>query len=1053
MNFHVYRSSAGSGKTFTLVLEYLVLVVKQPAAFRSVLAVTFTNKAANEMKQRVLKALLMISDNNIPDSGLKALLLEKLHNKTGLSHQQISRNCELIFGNIIHNYSDFNISTIDSFVNRLVRTFTRDLGLPSQFEVTMNDKYVIDRMVDRLVARVGHDSALTDTILLFLFNRIDEEKGFNIDDELAGFAKVLMKEDAHFMSRQISDLDDEDHKRIAKEVRQRIVDFEQRVVGYAREIVQLVTSTELHPFDLKGGKTGIGKVLLSLAEGDRIYELFAQKTLSNFLDNDSDYYPASATKTVKASIESIRAELDQAFDRIRQIRDGQFSDYALLKQVSRNLNSFSLSSKMLGAINEIIDETQYVHISEFNKRISTLLSNTAVPYIYERLGERYKHYLLDEFQDTSVLQWQNFLPLVANSLGEAKMSLLVGDAKQSIYRWRGGDVEQFLNLPRIENNISADWLEQAEWALKRNFQEFSLDQNFRSLPGIVDFNNDFFDYASQSLNNQIIEKVFERHRQKSVENDQSGLVRFDFIPKDAETDIWQTICESVLERVNQLMGRGFQAKDITIIVRRNKEGALLAGYLAANNIPVISADSLLLSASVKVRLLIHAMHCICDPDDRLQHVQLAVCLEQLSNQSWQPVESPAAYANMQLPDITAHFGFAPLEIVNGLSFYDQVEELVRVFRLESTFDPYVQYFLDHVYKFQISERLGMAAFLKNWPELSKNISVIIPGGLNAVQIMTIHKAKGLEFPVVIFPSVELNVDKARMGGRWLDVSTLNISGLHMAYIPFNKELLNTQHHEFYQRELDKAHLDLINLLYVVFTRAEKELHVFCPVPEKESQTAAQLYVSYLKARNIWQDNQIVFEIGTPFQVSGPVSLAEQAGQVQAMVSVDWTQRLSVAPVKSSGIVIESGIDALQFGRLFHEIVSGLQYSEDAQTHLEGLIYKGSITREIAERISGILTVLFDHPLLKPLFCKPALITNEASMCDENGRVFRADRFVRLQDQLFVVEYKTGQHEADHLFQLQNYMDLICRIEQKSVKGYLVYLTEELEVVEAEKIVG
>lgn len=1046
MHFQIYRSSAGSGKTFTLVLEYLALILSNPIQFRSVLAVTFTNKAANEMKQRIVKALILLSDLSIANTGSKEMLMKHLTLKTGLQEKAIAEKSAQAFALILHNYSDFSISTIDSFVNRLVRTFTRDLGLPSQFEVSMNSKSVISQMIDRLLSRVGHDKTLTENILLYLISRIDDEKDWNIDRQLADFGKVLMTEEAFLSSNHIAALSDDDHRRIAAEVRKRINAFEYGVKNTAKEIVLIIHQAGLQPSDLIGGSKGIGAVLISLMEGEDIKDIFNKKTINKFLDDAPDYYAKGAPKAVKEGIDSISSELDEAFGKLKIIRDQQFSKYVLFQLVAQNLNALSLSSKMLIAINDIIDETQSVHISEFNKRISALISQAAVPYIYERLGERYKHYLLDEFQDTSVLQWHNFLPLIGNSLSEGKMSMLVGDAKQSIYRWRGGEVEQFLKLPEIFRKELSTTLVPIEGIIRSSFNENLLDKNYRSSQAIVQFNNDFFAFAKSQLSNDLVDKVFDKHEQMAAKSDQNGFVQFDFLqPSKSKNVLDEQYCQIILERVHQLYDRGFRYDEIVVLVRTNKDGALIAGYLSFHNIPVVSADSLLLKSSLKVRLLVHALHCLINPDDRLQHVELAVCLMQLSESYGGSIETIDKYKYLLLNDITELFGYEPISATSGISLYDQVEELVQKFRLDQPFDAYVQFFLDLVYKYQITERKGIVSFLNDWPEIAESSSVILPSSLNAVQVMTIHKAKGLEFPAVIFPYADLKVNKGRMGGRWVDVSVLKVEGLQTAYIGLKKELESTVLQKFYQQELDKEYLDLVNLLYVVFTRAEKELHVISVVPAKESDTASFLYKSYLEKLQLWQEDKLSYELGRPFCVENPSSSSEEFQLTEKMVSEQWLNRLTVAPARVNSTAFVDN-DALLFGRIFHEIASLIIYRTDADHILKTLVYQGTLTSSMAEVIGGLFQQIFHHEALQSLYEPPAEVTNEASMCSEDGFIYRADRFVRLNNMRYVIEYKTGKFEDSHLQQINNYMELINRIDQMPVIGYLVYITPHLEVI-------
>ena len=498
MNFTVYKSSAGSGKTYTLVREYLKLVLTEPHKFRHILAITFTNKAANEMKQRIINSLKEISDfSSFSGSIAVKFMLPELEKETGLDRNSISENAGKVLELILHNYSDFAICTIDSFVHRIIRSFAFDLHLPLNFEVEVDTDDLIAKVIDILISNVGTDEKLTRMLINFTQSKTDDEKSWHIENDLTEIAKILTKEDGQIHIEKLKKLNLDDFSQINRQVNTIIRRFENTLTDYAKDADNLIKSKGIPHQAFYRGSSGICKYFEYLVN-KRFDKVLPNSYVIKTIEEDK-WYSGKANTNEKAAIDEIKENIRLAYERITEYIDKHYPKYVILNEIRKNLYPVAVLNEIEKVMDDYKSENNIVLISEFNKRIADIVLSEPVPFIYERLGEKYKHFLIDEFQDTSVLQWLNLLPLIDNSLSEGNFNMVVGDGKQAIYRWRSGEVEQFAKLPKIYKKKDDPVLIQREQSLERNYQPEVLEHNYRSKAEIVNFNNDFFAEISEIL--------------------------------------------------------------------------------------------------------------------------------------------------------------------------------------------------------------------------------------------------------------------------------------------------------------------------------------------------------------------------------------------------------------------------------------------------------------------------------------------------------------------------------------------------------------------------
>ncbi len=617
MSFTVYKSSAGSGKTFTLVKEYITLALQKPEYFRHILAITFTNKAASEMKERTLRYLTELSA--LPadkESAAHKFLLPDLMKATSFSESEIAEKSRLVLNSILHNYSDFAIGTIDSFVHRIIRSFAHDLKIPLNFEIEMDTDKLLAKAIDMLLNKAGSDELLTRILVEFTEAKTDDEKSWHIEKDLHLFAQQLFKEDNRLHIEKIRQLSISDFLDIRKKLGNLVSKFEEEVATVAASAWEIIRSNNIPTDAFYRGNSGIGRYFENLSKGIT-EKINANSYVVETVEQDK-WFAGKATTADKQGIEKVKNDLGDAFLKIRELRESQYKHYMLYKLLHANIYPVAVLNEIERLIEEIKKEDNILPISEFNRRISKIVVSQPVPFIYERIGERYQNYLVDEFQDTSTLQWMNLLPLIENSLSYDRFNMIVGDGKQAIYRWRGGDVEQFAFLPELPKAISDTFSMERAAAIKRSYSEKNLSSNFRSKAEIIDFNNKFFGYIS-GISSDKIKSIYKNCDQTFNPANTGGYIQLDFIDKaDIADETYDEITlKKVSEIIDELLTQNFSQRDIAILCRSNSNASVIARHLISKGLNIVSEESLLLSASPEISFLLACASFVANTEEDL----------------------------------------------------------------------------------------------------------------------------------------------------------------------------------------------------------------------------------------------------------------------------------------------------------------------------------------------------------------------------------------------------------------------------------------------------
>lgn len=1056
-NFTIYKSSAGSGKTFTLVKEYLTLALSDertpPRSYRHILAITFTNKAASEMKERIIKALeeLARKDQTSISQGTKILLgeLQKspvLNAKKTLSAEDIRVRSQRVLSAILHNYSDFAIGTIDSFVYKIVRTFAFDLKIPMSFDLELDGDELIAQAIDLLMAEIGNDESLTKILVEFTEEKADDEKNWHIEKDLQKFAKNLLTEEGSIYIDKLKALTVDDFFGIKSSLSKALNTFDNKVKTIGNEALTLISNSGIDKSKFAGGEKGIYKYFSYLAEA-RKNKLVPTATVQKNIDGDK-WYATKATTEDKQGIDGIKDRLLSLYNDVLAYVEEHIGEITLFRLINTNIYSLAVLNEIEKLLNDYKAQNNILHISEFNKMIAKIVLNEPIPFIYERLGEKYDNYLIDEFQDTSVLQFHNLLPLIDNSLSKGKFTMLVGDGKQAIYRWRGGEVEQFSKLPYVFAHNDNPLLLEREEALIRNHNPEKLDKNYRSKREVIEFNNSIFEVLSSQLNERY-KVIYDGVKQEFREDHTGGHIQLDFLEGDKQEVIELNLARTY-QIVEELLADNFNYKDIAVLVRKNTDGSQVANYLSMKGVPVISSESLLLSNSKEVAFLAALKVYLHNTDNQIVQTELLEYF--IASQRIKGID----FDSLLLENRTIGFQaivarvcpeFNPY-ILSKMALYELTEELIRLFKLNAEPNAYIQFYLDEVLNYSIRKNNNLGDFILHWEAKKMKASLVVPDGLNAVTIMTIHKSKGLEFPVVILPFSNGKLKNGK-DNLWVNFENDKIPELQSALLPVNTSLESTDYAELYEDEKSKSLLDNLNVLYVALTRPEERMYILTGKPSKKPEgfgTLTDLFAFYLQKKQIWEDTQMTYILS-----EGKPRVREEAPSnsgnymLNTFNSTQWRGSIKMRAAAASIWNLEDAERKRDYGILVHTALAHIKTDKQVQEAVNLLLSQGLIGDDETSALSETLTRIVMNEVLNPHFQEGLLVKNEAEIIRSDGKLLRPDRVVIDGKKAVVIDYKTGSEKSAHKKQIIGYGDLLAQMGYEVAEKIVVYIEANVVV--------
>lgn len=1068
--FSIYRSSAGSGKTYQLAIEFVALAIKDPNLFNKILAVTFTNKATKEMKERILSFLLKLANNEAPE------LLEQVAEKTELSDETIALNAQLVVGKILHQYSQFSISTIDAFFQKIVKSFAKELGLLGNYKVELDQDKIKQEVIDQIIDELGDDKELTSWLVDFSLAKVDENKSWNIRPQIETLANEVFKESFRPIEKSIQQIKGAAFKSHLERVEKIKNHFEQDMRTKAKKAMDLILSHGLLVDDFSyktSGPAGYFGRILNIKDFD------PKVRVMDALENPEKWSSKSSPK--KHEIQTVvEGGLQQLSISLVEYYKEHIQEYTTATEILRNFYVFGILSHIVAKLKEYRQENDIMLISDVAIFLKEIIAENETPFIYEKTGTWYQHYLIDEFQDTSGYQWQNFKPLVENGLAQELKSLLVGDGKQSIYRWRGGDWNLILN--QVKEDLS-----------RYTPAEKQLNTNWRSARKIVAFNNEIFTYLplliSGEFKNKIeglslpenekkvlstmskdVEHLYEDVAQKvAAKNLEPSKGRIEIVAHQKEADnpygrqAWK---ESVLEEfptvIERLQDAGFEARDIAVLVRKSDEGKRILERLIKHKksteakegycYDAISSESLFLGNAKVIRLLINTIKYCLNPEDKISFAE--ICYNHRHLQGGENATSTNKDLQFILDGeaLPAAF-FKEMESLIRLPVYEMIERIIQLFDLgHAQHKGYLQAFQDLVLEYFSNESKDINDFLIWWENKGKRKSIQMPDSINAIRVLTIHKSKGLEFKAVLVPFCDWKLDHDATKDNFLWCKTDQQPFADIGYMPlkYSTRLEQSYFARDYFEEMFKAHIDNLNLLYVVLTRAEEFLMINCPPPSNGLKNVGDLVLKGIEQLSQKQEDYVTLQdddsikrytIGLLDGEKNGKRAINQVGFISNYKSSDWRNKIAVR--KKGGILFDP--DALEqkakinYGLLVHEILSKIKNEKEVEILTDTYELEGIISKQERTTLIEQLNIIFSNPQVQRWFNTDWEVKAEVPIIVRDDYPKRPDRVLLQGKNAIIIDFKTGKEKPNDKKQVMEYSDLLKEMGYLNVQAHLLYI--------------
>lgn len=1100
----VYRASAGSGKTFTLAVEYISLLVKDPENYQHILAVTFTNKATQEMKMRILSQLYGIA-NSLQSS---QQYFNKVKEKTNMPDAVIRNNARAALTLLIHRYNNFRILTIDAFFQQVLRNLAHELGQTANLRVDLNNEEITEKAVDQMIESLEKGQPVLQWISTYINNSIEDDNGWNIIGKIKTFGTNIFKDfyKAHEanLKEQLSNADD--FKVYETTLRKRRNDIRKTFNSKARSILNEIKNANL---DIPSNyRSGLYKYLTDSA----IAPLTNKPLKAGVLkanESPQNWTSSKCAKADKQQIQTLAAEvLSAQLSELIAYNDDNWNEFQSIQLILSHLSELRLLHAIADAVDNLTKDTNRFMLSNTQALLKELIADSDTPFIFERIGARLKHVMIDEFQDTSTIQWQNFQVLLANCMAqELSQNLIVGDIKQSVYRWRQGDWG-------ILNNIEKSFAHQ-------KIRLETLDYNYRSETRIIDFNNAFWEQCvantakevaqDDAEKAEIVQKAYEDVAQKTHKTTENGFVKISLYPSKS---MKEAVLEELIETIKELFNNGYGGKNqskIAILVRSKSNiqdivNALLQSF--GNEINIVSDEAFRLDASLSVNIIVSAMHLLTHPDDVLTRgklvklynqevlkkpltdTDLLVSINESNNIDTKNIdkkerrklatEQQMAKLNSQLPPEYV----ANRELLLGLPIVDLVDKLFMLFGLDQLEgqSSYICTLYDTLNDFLKDHTADIDDFINEW-ENSLSSKTIQSDEIEGIRIMTIHKSKGLEFDNVIIPFCNWEMEKK--GTLWCETKNkpAPYNKLPLLPIDFSRDkLIGTVFEDDYKEEHFQNIVDNLNLLYVAFTRASKNLFVFglrqgkttLDNIAKGTPPGNRSYAIELALRQVSEQlqgsllsfpddigSEIHFEYGTlvpethekehavadnPFLIKPDKHIVSIATYPQAATFKQSNK--SIEFVKGEDVDPSDRTRYIKIGNVLHQLFSTIYTTADIPTRLneleqQGIIYNDEITSaQLRTRIEDAIT----NPQVQEWFSKRWQLYNECTILEYNKDTneveeHRPDRVMTDGKEFVVVDFKFGKEREEYKRQVQQYMEILIRMGHKKVSGYLWYVVK------------
>lgn len=1052
----IFSASAGSGKTYNLVLMYLRIILSdqlEPVYFSKIIAMTFTNKAAIEMKQRIIEALNTLGnyDKLNPKS---VSYREDISKELNLSKEEVTKRAKLCLKQILHHYEDFNVLTIDKFNLRLIRSFSRDLNINTDFQTSTNEKEVLSEIVDLLLDEINQPKFeyLTEVTLKYAKENAEDEARWDFKKEVKSLAEQLINE-KNFELIQFLVSQDFSIQRY-EDIKKELQFIKKGLIEKAADLHRLFFSYDTTQFPGASTTENAFKKLKDEKEllTSKNSQFFSDTILKNLQeDPKTKAFPADIKEAGLAFVAYYEPNRKN-YLRLNEFRKNYFN-IALLQMIAKELDNFKKTDNI-------------VLISEFNKLISELLKNEEAPYIYERIGNRYQHYLLDEFQDTSRLQWTNLLPLIHDSLGNLHENLIVGDPKQSIYRFKNGLAEQFVALPGIYNPENDAQITQKSIYFQAMGEVKSLTQNWRSKREIVEFNNLFFNtFKAQYAN--LLQTFYQDVEQEFNPENKGGYVYIETSKEDKkqantndEGDEYDSESEGIddlsylLTWITESLTDGYDCGDICLLGYTAKQCNSWATFLTDNGYKVVSADSLLLGSDKWVKFILLYLKWRVNPSGELEAKRFVEAYFSLKGQDsfaaskhyWKTRTSEkGSYVYFDSQEfVISEFGSEELFFFHFENLYQLIQHFYQLVNLNELENPFLHQFSDYIFQFDQARGPELKLFIETFENEGYKTAVQIPENKDAIKILTAHKSKGLEFPIVIIP--HLNWNLLMSGSKYLIKD-----GELLYYQSIAKNSKIDAIASYYEEEYSKALLDKINLIYVVFTRPKERLYVKNRLTRKKSESNFEIIVDQMimSLPNLRQENEkFSYEFGQKVPKVNTSKPEEHPTSFHPTNIGDklWFPDISIQD--RDHLEQDDMSEQQRYGNQLHYLLSQVESLEKLDDILLESILNGQVEQvfeaDLRDEMHAILSLTDYQNLLN----NATEILREQAIVISASETKRPDVIIKKENETIVLDYKTGMPNGKYIKQLKNYCATLREMDFPNVRGVVFYTgLKQLEEIE------
>lgn len=1070
----IYKASAGSGKTFTLSVEYIKLLIKDPQSYRSTLAVTFTNKATEEMKLRILSQLYGIW-KLLPDS---KSYIDKIKEDLDVTEEYMSERAGIALHNIVHNYSYFRIETIDSFFQSVLRNLARELDLTANLRIELNDYQIERNAVDELINSLDENSELLTWIMEYIRENMDDDKDWNVIGNIKRFGENIFREYYKTNSKKLNErlLEEGFFKQYTTKLRQMRNEAEVEMQNEAAQFFDALNHNGIEIDDLNNGKNGPAGYFIKIKKG--IYNnTIVTKRLQKVLDegSESSWVKQKSSKETQDIVRELaNSTLTPLVHHAEDVRQKNWYIYGSAVLTLRHLNQLRLLNSIENKVRMMNVEQNRFLLSDTHTLLHSLIRDTDSPFIFEKIGNYLENIMIDEFQDTSTVQWQNFKVLLEECMshGEQQGNLIVGDVKQSIYRWRSGDW-------RMLNNIEREFP-----YLNSMLNVCSLDTNYRSSRRVITFNNAFFkraselEYADQKSSTpdtsspEQLKKAYSDVAQKVPSfRDNHGYVSINLLPNE---DYRQQALQKTAEAVSLLLDSGANYSDIAILVRSNDIIQLIAEFFA-NELPdvkIVSDEAFRLDSSVSVNIIVNAMLWLTHPDNILAKAYIAKAYQtyvlKKSEQETNKLLATAEGIDSALP-------CALIDKRNDLltmPIFELAEQIYTLFNIGNIKgeDAYLYAFYDALTDFIANNTADIDSFVEEWND-SIAAKTIQASAIDGIRIITIHQSKGLEFEHVVIPFCDWTLEKGNT--IWCTPQVEPYNELPLIPVDFSASQMKGTIYEFdYNEEHLQNCVDNLNLLYVAFTRAASSLFVIAQrgTPSSRSYIVEQA-ITDIKLEGSSLDGdpsdkkaELLFSYGeleivetktkkksdnifTPEVENMNVDMATFSNKVEFKQS-NKSRDFVADDDENTDDDDRKQLSYIKTGKILHYLFSTINTTDDIDTSLAQLEMDGLIEESGTniKRLRDMLHKRFSNRQVADWFSSRWTLFNECTILDYDAatdtvREHRPDRVMKDEKtgEVVIVDFKFGSPRPEYVEQVNRYKALTQNMGYPNVKGYLWFV--------------